>query len=370
MSSSSYESIFVRKSLLENLRLDGRGKLDGREVEIAISRTLAKSMAEICFGSTKVVCLVSGEIVSPFQDRPTEGLIEFSVSLVNNSSLKKNISVDEAELSRLLERSIRDSDAIDTESLCIIGGEKVWCIRCDLRVLDDGGNLADACSIATMAALRSFRKPEVSLSQVEMDCSRGSGRIKERPASSSDENIAISPAMYTAINIFEEYEREPTPLALHHTPLCVTLGIFKEPKADALLIVDPSSLEEAVMDGYISFAINAHREICAISKPGQQAVPVSLILQGTQIALARAEVLHVQLNDTLVSLEGKIAEEKSARLEQLRKSAAIDRKAAGLEAPKGGGAEAIDRNDPILQWGLLHRPALVRENTVEKGMKH
>jgi exosome complex RNA-binding protein Rrp42 (RNase PH superfamily) len=53
-------------------------------------------------------------------------------------------------LCRLLERSIRESDAIDTESLCIISGEKVWCIRCDVRVLDYGGNLPDACSLAVV----------------------------------------------------------------------------------------------------------------------------------------------------------------------------------------------------------------------------
>lgn len=45
---------------------------------------------------------------------------------------------------------MRDSDAIDTESLCIIAGEKVWCITCDIRVLNYSGNLTDACNIAAV----------------------------------------------------------------------------------------------------------------------------------------------------------------------------------------------------------------------------
>ncbi|CAN0304496.1 unnamed protein product, partial [Ectocarpus fasciculatus] len=37
--------------------------------------------------------------------------------------------------------------------------EKVWQLRCDVHILDHGGNLIDACTLATMAALRHFRRP-------------------------------------------------------------------------------------------------------------------------------------------------------------------------------------------------------------------
>lgn len=47
--------------------------------------------------------------------------------------------ISKIELNRLLDRSIKESDAIDTESLCIISGEKVWLICCDVRVLDYSG---------------------------------------------------------------------------------------------------------------------------------------------------------------------------------------------------------------------------------------
>ena len=57
-------------------------------------------------------------------------------------------SQTELLLSRLLEKTIRRSQALDTESLCLIAGQKVWSIRADVHVLSHDGNLVDASSIA------------------------------------------------------------------------------------------------------------------------------------------------------------------------------------------------------------------------------
>jgi len=53
--------------------------------------------------------------------------------------------------------------AIDTEALCIRAGEKVWAVNVNIHILDDGGNLIDAVSIATISALLHFRRPDVSI---------------------------------------------------------------------------------------------------------------------------------------------------------------------------------------------------------------
>lgn len=53
-------------------------------------------------------------------------------------------------VTRVVERSIRESDTMDTESLCIVAGEKVWCINCDIRLLSYDGNALDACTLATV----------------------------------------------------------------------------------------------------------------------------------------------------------------------------------------------------------------------------
>ena len=84
------------------------------------------------------------------------------------------------EIGRTLERCFKESRAVDTESLCIIAGEKVgsiaileqgmrfwsimvlfsmqvWSVRIDLHVLDHCGNITDCAAIAAITALKYFR---------------------------------------------------------------------------------------------------------------------------------------------------------------------------------------------------------------------
>lgn len=84
------------------------------------------------------------------------------------------------EIGRTLERCFKESRAVDTESLCIIAGEKVgsipileqgmgfwsivvlfsmqvWSVRIDLHVLDHCGNIRDCAAIAAITALKYFR---------------------------------------------------------------------------------------------------------------------------------------------------------------------------------------------------------------------
>ena len=107
----------------------------------------------------------------------------------------------ENETIHLLEKSIRDSEAIDTESLCIVAGQKVWSIQCEVMVLHADGNIIDAVCLAAMSSLRAFRKPDVTII-------RESGK-------------------HTTLHVHGEDERESLPLALHHTPLTVTFALFE-----------------------------------------------------------------------------------------------------------------------------------------------
>lgn len=88
-------------------------------------------------------------------------------------------------MTRLLEKALRRSNAVDREALCIVAGQKVrdlqispphlqsltlaspvaqvWSLRIDVHFLDDEGNMLDCASIAAMTALRHFRKPDVTV---------------------------------------------------------------------------------------------------------------------------------------------------------------------------------------------------------------
>lgn len=46
---------------------------------------------------------------------------------------------------------------------CVLIHRQVWQLRLTLHFLSDSGNLLDCASIASMTALRHFRKPEVEV---------------------------------------------------------------------------------------------------------------------------------------------------------------------------------------------------------------
>lgn len=66
----------IRQALGGDMRLDGRKADNYRKLDIRLSRNEQQSSAEIVLGgTTRVICVVSGEIVAPYPDRPTEGYV-------------------------------------------------------------------------------------------------------------------------------------------------------------------------------------------------------------------------------------------------------------------------------------------------------
>jgi len=192
---------FIRKCLTNvGIRLDGRRPTDFLPATINISRSESKSTAEVVLGSTRVITIITGSITAPYPDRPTEGILQLSVDISVGAN---NSGVSHSEITRYLERSIRDNDTLDTESLCIKAGEKVWLIVCEVKLVDYHGGAIDACTLSCIAALKAFRRPEVSLTEED------------------------------GLQIHHSDSREPLPLALNHSPLAVSLGLFRLERPDS-----------------------------------------------------------------------------------------------------------------------------------------
>ena len=80
----------------------------------------------------RVLVNVSCEVIRPRPQRPTEGELFFNVELSPMASPAFEVGRSSplaTEIARMLERCLRESRAVDTESLCIIAGEKV-CVVC------------------------------------------------------------------------------------------------------------------------------------------------------------------------------------------------------------------------------------------------
>jgi len=220
----------------------------------------------------------SCELVVPKENRPTEGIMFFNVELSPMASPAFELGRQSellVKLNRQLERCLRNSKCIDTESLCVVSGEKVWAIRVDVHILNHEGNLMDAASIAAITALSHFKRPDVGIQGED-------------------------------VTVYSVEERDPIPLSIYHMPICVSFAFFQQ---GTYLLVDPSEREERVMDGLLMIAMNKHREICSIQSSGGIMLLKEQVLRCSKIASVKVseitELMHKALeNDKKARKEG------------------------------------------------------------------
>lgn len=95
----------------------------------AIVRYGRRVRPQVRLGHTRVLAAVSAELGTPFPDRPTEGALNFLVECPPMGHGGWDVGgkpPDEAaEITRLLERTLRDTGAVDTEALCVLAGRSV-----------------------------------------------------------------------------------------------------------------------------------------------------------------------------------------------------------------------------------------------------
>jgi exosome complex component RRP45 len=296
------ERQFILKSLeptSSNIRVDGRQIYDYRPVQISFDTSSVSGHCLVKLGQTQVIAHVSCDITEPFPERPTEGFLQFAFELHTSlfdrhknypaalqskspaNLTQQNLQELSIEWSRVIDRSLRGSRAIDTEALCLVAGEKVWSLKVTLNVLDLDGNVLDCAHIAAITALLHFRRPEVTI---------------------EGENVIVHSVS----------DREPVPLSVHHIPICVTFGFFERDRLikleslsttssssssnttsttniDELVCVDPCLREELMVDGTMTIAVNGHGELCAIQKGGGLALKTSQIIKCAKIAAVKAQ---------------------------------------------------------------------------------
>lgn len=266
------EKAFLRSSALSSpaLRVDGRRENDLRKIRLQLGRWDNGAECTVQWGvGTRVTAMCTADLVPPSQDRPNEGIVNFAVDLspMSATSFRQAPPVSTAPASqtiintrgpnfsdrdqrllsnrilRSIERIVVIGGALDTEALVLIPGKWVWRLTVSLTVLDDGGNVVDACVLSAMAALRHYRKPQVDLS------------------SNAEDNTA-SVDVPTLPTLIPSTAKEATPLPLHHTPLSVSFALIPPeegaPSADVAALLDPTNREELVQSGSLTIAMNTH----------------------------------------------------------------------------------------------------------------
>lgn len=274
------------QALNDGLRTDLRSPCEHREPRIEVH---SDGVVEVSLGSTLVLALVSGELSAPLPERGTEGRLTVVVEVTSMVSPDAESSSRQSEsatvLGRVIERSLKQSHAVDLESLVLQAGRFVWEIRVEVRVLADDGNVAGAASLATLAALLTFRRPEVTFSAE-------TGRATKHATAT----------------------REALPLSLHHLPVAVSFALFGAGDQD-VIAMDPSATEEEAAGGALSVFVNAHGEVCAIQKIGGCATSAAELQRCVRLAVKEATRLTTLLR---VAADAHTASRLAARVRRKR----------------------------------------------------
>jgi len=257
---SRIEKEIIINQLAQGKRSDNRGFFDFRKINIVPAPIeKAEGSAFVSLGNTKVLVGVKVSPAHPFPDTPNQGIFVVNAEFPPIASPMFELgppSEYAVEVARIVDRVIRSAEMIKLEELAIIPGELVWMLNIDIYALDDDGNLIDAAMIGALAALSVGYIPKVEI-------------IDE------DKN---------KIEIIREEKR---PIPLQDMPVTFTFAKVKN-----FLILDPTHIEENIMDGRLTIAINMRGEICAVQKGEGGGFKLEDIQLAKDIALRKSDEIR------------------------------------------------------------------------------
>jgi exosome complex component RRP42 len=247
----------IAELLKNGKRVDGREPNEYREIQVEsgiIER--AEGSARVRLGKTEVVVGVKIDTGTPFPDVPDKGVLTVNAELTPLASPDFEPGPpgeDAVELARVVDRGIRESEAIDLEKLCVEPGKSVFVVFIDVYIINHDGNLIDASALAALAALLNTKMFKYEVKD---------GEIVKKPGY--------------------------IPLPVVNYPISVTFA-----KIGDKLILDTGLDEEQVMDARLTMALDQNGNICAIQKGGGSGYfTKEEILESSKIALKKTEELR------------------------------------------------------------------------------
>lgn len=225
----------AKNLLRKNLRKGDRDLLSYRDIIIETG-TVEKAFgsATVRLGDTVVVAGVNFELGTPFLDTPNKAILLVEGEILPTASFEAEAGPPdehEIEISRVVDRGLRESGMINFEKYVIVPGETVLKMFVDFNIINDDGNIIDAANIAAVSALATAEVPDIEY-------------IKDHLEEVNNINIKGIPR--------KKFEIEELPIA-------TTVGFFEDK-----MIVDPDAAEEEIADTLITFTHISTGEICSV----------------------------------------------------------------------------------------------------------
>jgi len=161
------EIIYIEGGVLQNLRNDGRGNDEYRPIMLETGLiNNAYGSARIRLGNTDVLVAVKAEIDKPLPSAPDRGRVQFFVDCSANATPEfegKGGNELAEDIASSLSTAYANDIALDCRRLCLVNGKICWLLYIDVVILECGGNVYDASSLAIKAALFNLKMPNVRL---------------------------------------------------------------------------------------------------------------------------------------------------------------------------------------------------------------
>lgn len=161
-------------------------------------------------------------------------------------------------MTNVLDRVVRHSNALDTESLCILKGVSCWSVRADVHITDYDGNLIDAACIGVMAGLQHFRRPDAVVKDGQ-------------------------------VIVYGVDERVPVALNITHKPLSVTFHTFDEGNH---VVLDATRKEEQASEADVIIGMNNAGDVCYMSKFSGSPVDAMVFVRKSAVAQDKVKEIN------------------------------------------------------------------------------
>eukprot|EP00882_Tetradesmus_deserticola_P005713 GHRQ01006015.1.p1 GENE.GHRQ01006015.1~~GHRQ01006015.1.p1 ORF type:complete len:283 (+),score=101.25 GHRQ01006015.1:153-1001(+) len=253
------ERIYIVQGIEQDVRTDGRSRAQYRPLELEANVVAqADGSARLHLGPTDVLVGVKVELGVPDSSSPNRGQVHVSVECSSCASPEFKGRGGEdwgIELARALESSLVGAPAagcgLDLAALCLVPGKTCWLVYVDALVLNDGGNVLDALSIAARAALALTRVYKVEVSMNEDD----------------EPEVELSG------------EREGAPLDASNVPVIVTVS-----QVGNRSVVDLAAEEEPCASACLHVAVNSKARVVGMTKSGSSGLDPSLTQEMVEVA--------------------------------------------------------------------------------------
>ena len=236
--------------LEQGTRVDGRAFDQMRRIVIetgAIPK--ANGSARVRLGDSEVICGVKIQPDKPFPDTGDRGVFICTAELLplSHPTVETGPPGEAViELARVVDRGVRESHMVDVSQLVIERDVSVVGVFADNTVVDYDGNLFDACSYATTAALLTASSPKWEMRD---------GR----------------PALVEGV-----VQGVPTTTI----PASITIA-----KIGGHLLIDPNADEWDCMEARITITTDSDGNICALQKGGEDGFTMEEIKKAGRMAV-------------------------------------------------------------------------------------